>query len=151
MAWIPNPEEVLTKVFKALKPGGKMVIHEYFDWSTHQTEPSLPHLNKVIAACLKSFKDQPGDIDVGRQLSQTLTDIGMKIVQTRPMLKMARPHEFTWQWPLSFYNVYFPRLTEMGFLSKKDVDLAFEDIKTLSDMPNAQLCCPSLIEIIAEK
>ena len=128
-----------------------MVIHEYFDWSTHQTEPALPNLDKAIAACLKSFKDQPGDIDVGRSLSKSLTYIGMNIVQTRPMIKMARPHEFTWQWPVSFYRVYFSRLVEMGLLSNSEMKLALEDIQTLSSNPNAQLFCPSLIEIIAEK
>ena len=62
MAWIPNPKEILKKVYDALKPGAKMVIHEYYDWSTHQTEPKLPALDKAIAACLQSFKEQKGRI-----------------------------------------------------------------------------------------
>ncbi|MGB0850648.1 MAG: class I SAM-dependent methyltransferase, partial [Bacteroidia bacterium] len=65
LAWVPNPKEVLEKVYKALKPGGRMVIHEYFDWSTHQTFPNYKNLDKAITSCLKSFKEQPGDIDVG--------------------------------------------------------------------------------------
>jgi len=42
LAWLPNPEEIMEKVKKALKPGGAFVIHEYYDWSIFQTEPSLP-------------------------------------------------------------------------------------------------------------
>ena len=44
LAWISNPDEILQKVYNALKPGGRFVIHEYFDWMTHQTVPSLPGL-----------------------------------------------------------------------------------------------------------
>ena len=57
LAWIPNPKEILTKVLDALKPGGKMVIHEYYDWKTHQTEPNLPSINQAIVQALKSFKE----------------------------------------------------------------------------------------------
>ena len=72
MAWISNPKEILAKVLKSLKPGGKMVLHEYYDWSTHQTEPAPKGLSKGISQCLKSFKEQKGDIDIGRFLPDIL-------------------------------------------------------------------------------
>ena len=70
MAWIPNPQEILSKVYKSLKPGGKMVLHEYYDWSTHQTEPHMPNLDIAITAALKSFKDSPGTIEIGQKLQK---------------------------------------------------------------------------------
>lgn len=150
MAWIPNPEEILTKVYDALKPGGKMVIHEYFDWSTHQTEPSKPGLAKAIAACLKSFKEQPGDIDVGRLIPKSLAGKGMKIT-TRIMTKLASPDQLTWHWPKTFYEIYFPKLVTMNYLNKEDVARAFADFAELESDESSLLFCPSLIEIIAEK
>lgn len=151
LAWIPNPKEILHKVYDALKPGGKMVLHEYYDWSTHQIEPQLPHLSKAIAVCLKSFKEQAGDIDVGRHLPGICTELGMNIVSTRPMVKLARPHDLAWQWPKSFYNIYFYKLVEAGLLSQEECDLALADHAQLEKDPNASLFCPSLIEVIAEK
>ncbi len=151
LAWVPNPKEVLKKVYNALKPGGKMVIHEYYDWSTHQTVPSKPGLAKAIAACLKSFKDQPGDIDVGQELPAMLTDLGMRVTHTKPMAKLARPKELTWQWPKSFYQIYFAKLAEMGYLKNEDVKAALQDLTELEQTPGATLLCPMLIEVIAEK
>ena len=29
LAWLENPEEILQKIHTALKPGGRMVIHEH--------------------------------------------------------------------------------------------------------------------------
>ncbi|MGB1037660.1 MAG: class I SAM-dependent methyltransferase [Bacteroidia bacterium] len=150
LAWVPNPKEVLEKVYKALKPGGRMVIHEYFDWSTHQTFPNYKNLDKAITSCLKSFKEQPGDIDVGRDLPSMLSGMGMKI-STRPMAKFATPSQLTWQWPKSFYEVYFPKLAEMGYMTPLEVEHAFTDFQKLEKIESAHLFCPTLIEIIAEK
>ena len=151
LCWLNNPEEILGKVKKALKPGGKMVIHEYYDWSTHQTEPAMAGLKKAIAAALESFKDQEGDIDIGREIPRICAELQLKIEDIRPMSKITQPAELTWQWPKTFYKSYFPRLIETGLLSKQDVDLAFIEMNNLEKIPGATLFCPMMIEIIASK
>jgi len=151
LAWLPKPEEVLKKVYRALKPGGKMVIHEYYDWSTHQTEPQLPHLDKAIAAALQSFMDSPGEINIGRRLPKMLTEMGMKITGLRLMSKLATPNNIEWQWPKTFYHSYFPRIAEMGYISNEEVSKALIEHEVLEKLPGATLCCPIMIEVIAEK
>ena len=58
-----------------------MVIHEYYDWSTLQTEPEKKALTKGITMALKSFKDSDAEIDIGRHLPRILSEMGMKIVR----------------------------------------------------------------------
>lgn len=151
MAWIPNPKEVLQKVYHALKPGGKMVIHEYYDWTTHQTEPYKPNLHKAIQAAMQSFKDAAGEINIGRELPRMYEELGMKVTHKRPMLKMATPDQLAWQWPKTFYHSYFPRLVDAGYLNPTDVALALEEMKELEMASNSTLCCPLMIEVIGEK
>ena len=57
LAWISNPKEILSKIKDALKPKGKIVTHEYFNFSTHQTNPERPALKKAIGTALKSFQE----------------------------------------------------------------------------------------------
>ncbi|MEZ4817012.1 MAG: methyltransferase domain-containing protein [Flavobacteriaceae bacterium] len=151
LAWIPNPENILKKVYDALKPGGKMVFHEYYDWSTHQIEPQLPHLTKAIKAAYKSFTDMDADLNIGRYLPGLVTELGMTVTHLRPMQKMATPKDLVWQWPKSFYESFFPRLVETGYLQKEDVPAALKDLQHLENTPGATICCPLMIEIIAEK
>lgn len=151
LAWVANPNEVLAKVYKALKPGGKLVTHEYVEWRTHSIEPHKPHITKAIQAALLSFKEQPGDIDVGRFIPKMVSDLGMKVSSTRPMAKIARPNELTWHWPKSFYEVYFPKLVEMNYLTKEELDAAFDDFYELEKNPETMLVCPMLVEVIAMK
>ncbi len=151
LAWLPNPKEILEKVYSALKPGGKMVIQEYYDWSTHQIEPHKERLAKAIQAALKSFKASDGEIDVGRHLPRMLSEMGMKVTNLRLMPKLATPDNLIWQWPKTFYYSYFPRLVDMGFLTSEDVSAALNDLTEMENTVGATICCPIMIEVIAEK
>lgn len=151
LAWISNPDEILQKVYNALKPGGRFVIHEYFDWMTHQTVPSLPGLTKCIKACFDSFENFDGRINVGREVAEIATKIGFNIVKTRPMAKMAQVNDLAWQWPKTFYQTYFSKLVEMGYLTEQEVSNGYNDLKDLEGRKDAVICCPLMIEIIIEK
>ena len=151
LAWLPNPIDILKNVYDALKPGGAMVIHEYFDWSVHQIEPQLSGLTTAINACYRSFKDQESDIDVGRFLPIWLREMGCTIESIRPMQKMARVESVEWQWPATFYRIYFPKLVESGYLTKAELQMALRDLEQLEHMKEAIICCPLLIEVVASK
>lgn len=151
LAWLPNPKEILQKVYTALKPGGKMVIHEYYDWSTHQTEPGKKGLAIAIAASLKSFRDSEGEIDIGRHLPSILSGFGMEVSNVRLMAKIGRPHTLNWQWPKTFYTSYFPRLVEAGYLSQAEATRALADVEELEQTPGSSICCPLMTEVIAIK
>ena len=151
MAWIPNPEEVLAKVKKALKPGGVLVMHEYYDWSTLQTEPTMPHLKKCIAAAYKSFTEQEGDINIGRRLPGIFFELELEVVSVRPMSKIASSSDFTWQWPNSFFKIYFPKLIPVGYLDEETCQLGLEELEALSYVEGATICCPLMTEVIAVK
>jgi ubiquinone/menaquinone biosynthesis C-methylase UbiE len=151
LAWLPNPQEILQKVYDALKPGGKMVIHEYYDWTTHQTQPHKPKLYKAIQAAMQSFKDSQGEINIGRELPSLFQELGMKVTHIRPMIKMATVDELAWQWPKTFYQSYFPRLVDAGYLTPEEVSEARLEMTELENTPGATLCCPLMVEVIAEK
>ncbi|GEQ86176.1 hypothetical protein ULMS_16840 [Patiriisocius marinistellae] len=151
LAWLSNPKEILHKVYDALKPGGKMVIHEYYDWSTHQTEPHKPKLTKAIHAAMQSFKGSGGEINIGRELPRIFQELGMKVTHSRPMQKIATVDNLSWQWPKTFYYSYFPRLIEAGLLTQEEVVEALQEMAELESTPGATLCCPLMIEVIAEK
>ena len=151
LAWITNPKEILTKIKDALKPNGKMVIHEYYNYATHVTKPEKPALKKAIAAALKSFKDSDFEIDVGSFLPQYFEELGMKIINIRLMPKLGTPGSMTWEWPKTFFHNYFLRLVAMGYLDNHDVEDAIEDLQGLEMLSYATLCCPLVIEVVAEK
>jgi len=135
----------------ALKPGGKMVIHEYYHWMTHQINPARPTLQKAIAMCYQSFQDAAGNIDIGKELPTILADAGMQISSTRSMSKFANPKEIVWQWPRTFYDVYWPKIKDMGYLTDAELVQARKELYEVESLPDTTLLCPLLVEVIAEK
>ena len=151
LAWVPNPAVVLGKVAAALRPGGTFVCHEYFDWKTFQTEPEHPELSTAIGAALQSFKQSEGDIDIGRRLPALFREAGLEIVSTRPMTKLVRPDDFAWQWPTSFFEVYFPKVVDAGLMSKETCLAALKQWKALEHTAGASCLCPQMIEVIGRR
>jgi len=150
-AWVPNPKEIIAKLYNGLKEGGVVVTHEYFDWSTLQTEPYMPALAIGIAAALQSLRDQNGTIDIGRNLPVYFENQGFEILSTRPMTKMATPKQFTWHWPKSFFNIYLPKLVDTGYLTKQEVNDALREFDKLDNEPGATIFTPTMREVIARK
>jgi len=150
-AWIPNPDDILKKLHSALKKSGVVVAHEYFDWSTFQTEPSLAALTNGITAALQSLKDQPGNINIGRKLPMLFEETGFEVIGTRPMTKMATPKDLTWHWPKSFFHIYLPKLVEAGYLTLAQVTTALHDFDVLEKEAGATIFCPQMREVIARK
>ena len=108
LAWISNPKHILQKLHTSLKVGGKLVLHEYYDWTTHQMSPYKPALQHVINQCHQSFEDAPGNISIGKELPEILDTLGYKVTSIRQMNKLVRPNNFSWFWPISFLRSIFP-------------------------------------------
>lgn len=151
MAWQTQVPPILKKVLDALKPGGVFVLHEYYDWTTHQTSPSLPNIKKAIAACHKSFEDAGGDISIGRKLPMILSELGAEVRYIRPMTKISTPDKLSWQWPRSFYEVYFPKIVDMGHITNSEMYAAFAELEKIEQTPGASLFCPMMVEVAVEK
>jgi len=151
MAWITNAEAVLSKVVKAMKPGAKIVLHEYFDWSTFQTVPHMPALMKGVTAILKGFMVPPSNINVGRDLPAIYKRLGLKLHSQRGMHKMPKPHQLDWEWPNSFLKIYMPKLIEQGKLTQQEVDDALAELDVLTANPDATIFTPMMVEVIGVK
>ena len=151
LAWIPDPTDILKKVYHALKPGGKIVIQEYFDWSTFQTEPHFPELLQSVTAIFNSFNTGNSNINVGRQLPEVFRKIGFHLLHQRPMHKMVKPNDLSWQWPYSFLHIFLPKLIDMGLQSESDVEKALSQLEQLTQDSLSTIYCPLMVELIAQK
>lgn len=151
LAWIDDAEGIIAKLSKALKPGGVIASHEYYDWSLFQTEPRLPALNLAIKAALQSFKDSEGNINIGRQLPSLFHNAGLEVISTRTISKIGYNYDLEWQWPMTFLSIYIPKLVEKELLTHEEATNALQDLHKLEDIPGASICCPLMYEVIAVK
>jgi len=150
-AWIDNPKEILEKLVSFLKPGGKIVFHEYNAWSTFEVFPSFPALQSGIETIYDNFANPPGDINIGKRLPAMFLETGLNIFSIRPMSKIATPDSLEWSWPKTFLHIFLPKLVDTGAITTEEVGQALVELEMLEDSPGASMLCPHMIEVIGEK
>jgi len=151
LSWASNTDKIINDIVTSLKIGGVVAMQEYYDWSTLQIEPNLPNLTKGMQKALQSFLDTDSDINIGRRLPAMLSKAGLELLQIRPLSKCVAFNSIEWQWPRTFFNIYLPKLGEMGYLTKNEVALAFSDFDELEKIEGASILCPHMLEVIAVK
>ncbi len=148
LTFVAQPREVLERVCGALKPGGVLVIHEYFDYSTWQTAPRCVEVEEFVSAVMASWKAIGGEPDVGLVLPQWLRDLGFDIV-TRPIIDIVPPADQMWLWLRTFMQSGRHRLVDTGYLSQARAEAIWNAVVEREQVPGALMITPGVIELTA--
>ena len=150
-AFVKRPRDLVSRVSRALKPGGVFVIHEYVDYSTWRVRPHSPEHDEFVRAVMKTWRDAGGEPDIGFDLPNWLEELAFEVRSLRPIIDIIRHDDFTWQWPRAFMRSGLSRLVDLGEISaerSKAMEKAFAAIEA---NPQALMITPAVLEIIAAK
>lgn len=150
LCFVPRPEDVVAGVARALKPGGRFVVHDYFNYEAMTCAPRRASYQVVVAATARSWRARGGDPDVVGRLPRILRDAGFQIEHLDQHQRLARPGESMWNWVASWWRNFVPKLVQMGEITEDDARRFFEDFEGLrADTGFAVL--PNVYEIVARK
>jgi SAM-dependent methyltransferase len=148
-AFVKNPRDLLERVRAALKPGGVLAIHEYFDYSTWRHMPRSPELEEFVQLVMKSWRQHGGEPNIGLDLPGWLKDSGFTLKFVQPIIDVISPNQKAWKWPNSFIRVGPRRLVELGALSHTRAQ-EIEDALVKRDCdPESLMITPGVLEVIA--
>jgi ubiquinone/menaquinone biosynthesis C-methylase UbiE len=149
--FMADPIAVLRKLAATLRPGGRFICHDYYNWGAMTWTPRRPVLDDFVAAAIKDWLESAGDINVAKKLLPALPEAGLKLIEARPIIFAPRPSDFAWQWPKTFIPPHAKRLAERGVVTRawaEDVARAFDEAEK---DPRTVMTTPLLMEILAEK
>ena len=112
-----KPRDLLARLSQALRPGGALVLHEYFDYATWRTAPRCPKLEEFVNAVMRSWRDNGGEPDIALSLPQWLEELGFQLQFVRPIIDVVRKEQMTWSWLRSFFESGRRRLAYLGYLT----------------------------------
>ncbi len=151
LCFVKDPEAVVAQAAALLKPGGQLVVQDYFNYQEMALAPKSAAFERVIAAVQKSWRDRGGDPDIGGRLPGMMRRAGLTVREITPQLRVARPTDTLWAWPDTFYRNFVPALEQMGYISA-DERAAFErEWSRASNDPDTFVYTPPLVEIVATK
>lgn len=149
-AFCRHPQELLKKAVRLLKPGGTIVIHEYFDYATWRFAPPSPIFDRFVAAVMESWRAEGGEPDIALELPHWLHELGMTIRRLHPIIDVATPDHFLWQWPSTFVSSGTRRLVELGRLTAEEAEAVIADLSERAKDGRSLMFTPAVLEIIAQ-
>jgi ubiquinone/menaquinone biosynthesis C-methylase UbiE len=150
-AFVRDPRALLRRVVARLRPGGRLVIHEYFDYTTWRFLQRSPIFEDFVAQVMKSWRESGGEPEIGRELPGWLEDLGLTITSLNPIVEIVGPESFVWQWPKTFVEVGVQRLTDLGEITGSRAEEIRREFAARESAPDARIVTPAVLEIIARK
>lgn len=149
-AFVPGPRALLERAAALLKPGGRMVIHEYYDYRGWRTSPAEPAFEGMVGEIMASWRAVGGEPDIGMDLPRWLTDLGFD-VDARLICEVARPGDPLWKWPEAFLRIGVQRLVDLGRVTPAGQQAILDAYERIVATPGAFLTTPGVMDIVATK
>jgi SAM-dependent methyltransferase len=148
-AFVKHPRDLLARVCRALKPGGVLVVHEYFDYATWRVTPRSPEIEEFVKVVMESWRADGGEPDIGLDLPIWLEELGFETKSLHPIIDVVPASNFVWQWPTAFVQVGLRRLVDLGHLTAERAIAISEALAASEAAPHTLMVTPAVLEIIA--
>lgn len=148
--FLENPSQVIVELKRVLKPNGKLIIIDYFNYLAANVFPDNDALSALFAGYLQSVTNHKGSYNIGNQLPQLITENGLEIESLTPICRIAHPNTRIWKWIELFNEVAIPSLVEQGIWSEQQKADFEREWNKAKENPAAFLFTPPMIGIIAK-
>jgi SAM-dependent methyltransferase len=148
-AFMREPRRLLERVAQRLKPGGCIVLHEYFDYRTWRVSPRSALFEDMVDTVIETWRESGGEPDIGLDLPRWLIELGFELRSLAPVVHVVPPTSFVWQWPKSFIATGIARLVQLGAFTPERGREIHEAFAACEAAPNTLMITPSVLEIIA--
>ena len=148
LTFVRRPVETVARAARALRRGGRLVVHDYSRYEAVQLAPETPAFRRAIDAVLRSWTDAGGDPNVGARIPRMMVDAGLEVVSITPLARIARPGTALWQWPRTFFDNYLPGLVARGLLAQEEMDAFDAAWAERAADPAAFFVTPPMVEVV---
>ncbi len=149
--FLENPLQVIAEVKRVLKPNGKLIIIDYFNYLTANIFPVNDDLSALFKGYLQSVNNHKGSYNIGNDLPQMIVENGLEIESLTPICRIARPNTRIWKWIELFNEAAVPSLIEQKIWSEQQKADFEREWNKAKKNPAAFFFTPPMIGIVAKK
>jgi SAM-dependent methyltransferase len=150
-AFVRQPRAFVDRMRGLVRPGGRVVMHEYLDYSAWRLLPDAPEFEAFVEAVIAAWRQAGGEPNVGRDLPGWLEDAGFRVDDLRPIMDVVSPADFIWQWPRAFVEVGLDRLVAIGMMAEPRAAEIWREFLTREALPHVRMATPTVLEILATR
>lgn len=149
--WLPDPASAVARTAAALRPGGVLVLQDYLDWAAMRLVPGSAPFDRAIAACMRSWAEGGGTIDVIGRLPELARAADLVVEDVRPVARLGAPGSLEWRWIGEFLASYLPKLVARGTFGADELAAFRADWHERSAAPSSRVLAPLMTDVVLRK
>lgn len=151
LCFAKDPRRVLEEIAGRLTRGGRLCVHDYFNYRSMSAAPRRPAFTKAVHATADSWEARGGDTDVMGLVPAACERLGLRVTHLSAHLRICRGEDTMFVWPDLWWRTFAPKLVAMGRLTPEDERTLYAELDEIRSTPGQFVMCPPVFELIAEK
>lgn len=144
VAFVPETERFLKKLFDSLKPGGIIAIQDY-NYEGLSLFPRGGAFDMMPGVVKKYYRSGGGDPYVGAIIPGIFRKNAIKLREYYPVCLAGGPESGVFQWAEKFFMGHTRLMAEKGLMSMEEADAALKDWKRHKENPDAIFFSPIVV------
>ena len=144
LTYLAERAEVLSRIRRALVPGGVVVVED-IDFSAHVAEPRSPAFDRYVSLFSEVVRRRGGDADVGPKLPRLLVeagfeDVGVSVVQLAFLGGEGK------ELAAVTYQGIAESVVAEGLASRAELDASLEQLRRFIARPDTLVTTPRVVQ-----
>lgn len=149
--FVNNPETIIRKVYKALKPQGSFILYEYANYESWRMLPGEPMVAEFVQRVMKSWRDTGGEPNVAPRIVEALQAQGFEFLSINPKVWCVKPGDEFWIWIAAYMRVNTHRSMDLNEISREWGERFIQMLDKAEQAKDRFMITPMVLEIIAQK
>lgn len=150
LMFVPDVEQVISRVARALRPGAVFAVMEYVQFRSMSLWPGGMSFRRVYKAVHDLIALHGGDADIGGRVPALLDHAGFDVVEILPMLRVGRPGTPMWTW-IDAVGCNHGNLVEAGLITGSELESYYREWREQTTNPHAFFTAPPVLATIARR
>jgi SAM-dependent methyltransferase len=151
LAFVTDVPKAVYGMARAVRSGGALMIHEYYDYASWRLAPHAPVFEDYVAKIIARWRATGGEPDIALALPALLAGAGLVVEHVRPQVFAARMNDFASRWPMGFAREYLPTMIASGDVTPAQGPTIATALDRAEADPNALVITPGVLQIVARK
>jgi SAM-dependent methyltransferase len=151
LCFVSDPDLLVRKIAAVLRPGGRVIFHEYGHYTTWRFVPRRPALHEFVDYVVAAWRESGGEPNAGLQLPRQLIESGFSMHSVEPRIFCVRPNDYMWEWPAQFIDVHLERLLQLGRVDRKFAANVRTELAEAEKAEASFMITPLVLEVVAQR
>ncbi len=151
LCWVPDASLVIERVARLVKPGGSIILQEYFDWAAMKLMPASAPFRTAVDACMRSWPLANATIDIAEQFPQLAARHGLILEHFEPVTRVGGVGSLEWRWIMGFLRSYLPGLVDKGLLTAAQLAAFESDYQARTAEGTSRVFAPILADTVLRR